>query len=70
MKVLGAIAGALGTAFVALCCLGWAPALGLLGAAGLGFLATDAILFPLLAVFLLVLYVSVRALSRSHRGAG
>lgn len=44
--------GPLGSAFAALCCLGWAPALAALSAVGLGFLIHDAILIPLLAIFL------------------
>ncbi|MDX1624582.1 MAG: hypothetical protein R3199_11465 [Gemmatimonadota bacterium] len=47
------LAGAL-AAFVGLCCLGWAPALGLLAALGLGFLIDDRFLLPLLAVLVAI----------------
>ncbi len=43
-----------GSIFAALCCLGFPALLSILGAIGLGFLINDAILLPLLAVFLLV----------------
>lgn len=46
------IAGSLGSIFASLCCLGFAPLLAALTAAGLGFAISDAILIPLLAVFL------------------
>lgn len=61
------VASAIVSAFLALCCLGWAPALGLLGAAGLGFLATDAVLIPLLALSLLALGVAARSARRHGR---
>lgn len=44
--------GPLGSIVVALCCLGVAPVVGALSAAGLGFLLNDLILLPLLALFL------------------
>ena len=46
------IAGSLGSIFASLCCLGFAPVLAALSAAGLGFAISDAILIPLLALFL------------------
>lgn len=46
------IAGSLGSIFASLCCLGFAPLLAALSAAGLGFMISDAILIPMLAVFL------------------
>jgi len=56
--------GVAGSLFAALCCLGFPALLSILGAIGLGFLINDAILFPLLAVFLLVtlsgLYLGIR----------
>lgn len=59
--------GPLGSAFAALCCLGWAPALAALSAAGLGFLIHDAILIPLLAMFL---GITIWSLSRDHARHG
>lgn len=56
--------GVAGALFAALCCLGFPALLSILGAIGLGFLINDAILLPLLAVFLIVtlsgLYLGVR----------
>jgi len=52
MKPFAVVTGATGGAVAALCCLGWAPLLGVLGAAGLGFLLHDAFLLPALAGFL------------------
>lgn len=46
------ITGSLGSIFASLCCLGFAPLLAALSAAGLGFVISDAVLIPLLAVFL------------------
>ena len=50
--------------FAALCCLGFPALLSILSAIGLGFLINDAVVLPLLAVFLLVtlagLYLGVR----------
>lgn len=66
---VGAVTGAVGTFLVALCCLGWAPALAALGAVGLGFLIDDRILFPLLAVFLVLFAVSIAALRRARSDA-
>ncbi len=45
-------AGSLGSILVSLCCLGFAPLLAALSAAGLGFAISDAVLIPLLALFL------------------
>ena len=44
--------GPLGSIFFAMCRLGVAPVLGALSAVGLGFLINDAILIPLLTLFL------------------
>jgi mercuric ion transport protein len=41
-----------GSVFAALCCLGFSALLSILSAIGLGFLINDAILLPLLVVFL------------------
>ncbi len=55
---------AAGSLFAALCCLGFPALISIISAIGLAFLINDAILFPLLAVFLLVtlggLYFGVR----------
>jgi mercuric ion transport protein len=56
--------GIAGSIFAALCCLGFPALLSILSAIGLGFLINDAILLPLLVVFLIVtlggLYLGVR----------
>jgi mercuric ion transport protein len=56
--------GVAGSIFAALCCLGFPALLSILSAIGLGFLINDAILVPLLVVFLLVtligLYLGIR----------
>lgn len=53
-----------GSLFAALCCLGFPALISILSAIGLGFIVNDAILIPLLIVFLLValggLYLGVR----------
>lgn len=54
--------GVVGSAFASLCCLGTPVLLSLLSAIGLGFLINDAILSPLLVVFLAM---SLIGLSRS-----
>jgi len=61
---------AVGSLFTALCCLGFPALLSLLSAIGLGFIVNDAILIPLLLLFLGVtivgLYLGVR---HHHRWA-
>ena len=56
--------GVVGSIFAALCCLGFPALLSIVSAIGLGFLINDAVLMPLLVVFLLVtligLYLGVR----------
>jgi mercuric ion transport protein len=56
--------GVAGSIFAALCCLGFPALLSILSAVGLGFLINDAVLMPLLIVFLLLtlvgLYLGVR----------
>lgn len=59
--------GPVGATFAALCCLGWAPALAALSAVGLGFLIHDAILIPLLVVFL---GLTIRSLSKDRARHG
>lgn len=44
--------GPLGSVFATLCCVGAAPVVGALSAAGLGFVLNDVILLPLLVLFL------------------
>ncbi len=46
------VTGSLGSIFASLCCLGFTPLLAALSAAGLGFAISDAVLIPLLALFL------------------
>lgn len=62
--------GPLGSIFAALCCLGVAPAIGALSAAGLGFLVNDLILIPLLALFLGVTIWALRRDRHRHARAG
>jgi len=65
VKPFAVATGAAGGAVAALCCLGWAPLLGVLGAVGLGFLLHDAILLPALAGFLaLTVWGATRPSSR------
>lgn len=60
------LGGLLGSGFTLLCCAGAAPVLGLLSAAGLGFLINDAVLVPLLAVALGVTAWGLRQGRRCH----
>ncbi len=62
--------GPLGSIFAALCCLGAAPVLSALSAVGLGFLIHDAILIPLLALFLAVSVWGVRRDRTRHGHTG
>lgn len=62
--------GPAGSVFAALCCLGVAPVLGALSAAGLGFLIHDLILIPMLALFLGVTIWAVGRDRRRHERAG
>ena len=55
-----------GSFFAALCCLGFPALLSLLSAIGLGFLINDAILLPLLAVFLLLTVAGLAMGLRHH----
>ncbi len=55
-----------GSIFAALCCLGFPALLSLLSAIGLGFLINDAILLPLLAVFLLLTIAGLAMGMRYH----
>jgi len=53
-SLLKQLSGLLGTAFAASCCLGLPLALSALSAAGLGFIAKDAYLFPVFVAFILL----------------
>jgi|SRR5579883_2630625 mercuric ion transport protein len=55
-----------GALFAALCCLGFPALLSILSAIGLGFLVNDAILLPLLIVFLLATIAGLWAGMRHH----
>lgn len=57
--------GPLGTLFAALCCIGTPSLLAFLSAIGVGFLINDAILLPLLIIFLAM---SVMGLYASYKG--
>ena len=59
--------GIIGSLIAALCCLGVPAALSIFAAIGLGFLLNDAVLLPLLAVFLLITLVGLFSGYRSHR---
>jgi mercuric ion transport protein len=64
------LAGTLGAAFAAACCLGVAAALSVLTALGAGFLINDAVLIPLYAALLaLSLWLLYRS-ARSHGRPG
>ena len=60
------IAGSLGSIFASLCCLGFAPLLAALTAAGLGFAISDAVLIPLLALFLGIALWGMKSSQRKH----
>ena len=60
------ITGALGAVFTSLCCLGFAPLLAALAAAGLGFVISDAVLIPLLALFLGITLWGLHGARRWH----
>jgi mercuric ion transport protein len=53
--------GFAGSLFTLLCCLGFGPLIALLSAVGAGFLVNDAVLAPLLLVFLVIGGVGLRA---------
>lgn len=63
------IGGTLGSIVASLCCLGFAPLLAALSAAGLGFAINDAVLIPLLAAFLGLALWGLRD-SRARHGNG
>ena len=57
-----------GSLFAALCCLGFPALLAILSAVGLGFLVNDAVLIPLLVLFLLVTLWGLY-LGKRHHGS-
>jgi mercuric ion transport protein len=60
--------GVVGVAFTALCCFGFPALLSILSAIGLGFLINDAVLLPLLVIFLLVTLLGlVLGMPKHHR---
>ena len=61
--------GVVGSLFAALCCLGFPALLSILSAIGLGFLIKDAVLLPLLIVFLLVTLLGLAPGLREHHRA-
>jgi mercuric ion transport protein len=63
-------AGAVGSGFALICCAGFAPALGVLSAIGLGFLIRDAVLIPLLILSLGLTLWGLRQGRRCHGRPG
>jgi mercuric ion transport protein len=61
--------GVVGSVFTALCCLGVPAVLSILSAIGLGFLINDAVLLPLLIIFLLVTLLGLALGMREHHRA-
>ena len=61
--------GVVGSVFSALCCLGFPALLSILSAIGLGFLINDAVLLPLLTVFLFVTLIGLGLGMREHHRA-
>ncbi len=59
--------GIVGSLIAALCCLGVPAVLSIFAAIGLGFLINDAILLPLLALFVLITLIGLFSGYRSHR---
>lgn len=64
------ITGSLGSIFASLCCLGFAPVLASLSAVGLGFIINDAVLIPLLAVFLGITLWGLVGSRNKHHSSG
>ncbi|NOY71268.1 MAG: MerC domain-containing protein [Gammaproteobacteria bacterium] len=60
------IGGSIGSIFASICCLGFAPILAALSAAGLGFMISDAILIPLLAFFLILALWGMKSSQKRH----
>jgi len=59
--------GIVGSLIAALCCLGVPAVLSIFAAIGLGFLINDAVLLPLLGLFLLITLIGLFSGYRSHR---
>jgi len=59
--------GIVGSLIAALCCLGVPAVLSIFAAIGLGFLINDAVLLPLLGVFLLITLIGLFSGYRLHR---
>jgi len=62
------VSSAVGTFLTLLCCLGFGPLLAILSAIGLGFLIHDAILLPLMIIFLATGAVGLHLSSRRSHG--
>jgi len=62
--------GLAGSFFTILCCLGFGSLIALLSAVGAGFLVNDAVLAPLLIVFLAIGGVGLGVTYRRHRRKG
>jgi len=59
--------GVVGSVFAALCCLGIPALLSILSAVGLGFIINDAILLPLLVIFLAITIAGLVSGMRHHK---
>ncbi len=62
--------GLTGSVFALLCCLGFGPLIALLSAIGAGFLVHDAVLAPLLVVFLVIGGFGIGVAYRRQRRVG
>ncbi|MBE7487045.1 MerC domain-containing protein [bacterium] len=62
--------GFAGSLFSLLCCLGFGPLIAILSAIGAGFLINDAVLAPLLILFLVIGGVGLGLTYRRHRHFG
>jgi len=58
--------GVVGSIIATLCCVGFAPLVALLSAIGVGFLVNDAVLLPLLIVFLMIGGIGLWSAARTH----
>jgi hypothetical protein len=62
--------GLVGSLLALLCCLGFGPLIALLSGIGAGFLVHDAVLAPLLVVFLVIGSIGLGITYRRHRAIG
>ncbi|MBI5606475.1 MAG: MerC domain-containing protein [Deltaproteobacteria bacterium] len=62
--------GLAGSVFTLLCCLGFGPLIAMLSAIGASFLVNDAVLAPLLALFLVIGGIGLGITYRRHRRIG